>query len=176
MNARGRHVIRAGAYRAEGFTLLEVILALVILGAALAMLSEVMQLASRHAVEARLETQAQSLAATVMDQLLAGAIEREAVARQALDTDDDPPWLYSITIGKSEVTGIAPVEVLIEQDLEPRLAPIKFRLVRWIPTVLELPESGSGAAAGASGQGAAGQGGGAGGAGAGPGGVGGGAL
>ena len=69
------------------------------------MLGEVMQLASRHAVEARAETQAQSLAASVMDQIIAGAIERESVSRQPLEVDDDTPWLYSITIGTSDIAG-----------------------------------------------------------------------
>ena len=128
---------------ASGFTLLEVILALVVLGAALAMLGEVMQLASSHAVEARAETQAQSLAASIMDQLLAGAVEVEPVSREALEVDDTTPWVYSISIGKSDLTGIEPVEVLIEQDVEARMNPVRFRLLRWLPTVIETPETSS---------------------------------
>ncbi|HYO25117.1 MAG TPA: type II secretion system protein [Lacipirellulaceae bacterium] len=140
----------------RGFTLLEVILALVVLGAALAMLSEVMQLASRHAVEARAETQAQQLAESVMDQLLCGAIALKSASREALDVDDPIPWVYSVTVGDSAITGIAPVEVLIEQDIEARLTPVAYRLVRWFPTTIETPETaagmpGAGAAAGGSG-------------------------
>jgi prepilin-type N-terminal cleavage/methylation domain-containing protein len=52
----------------SGFTLLEVILALVILGASLAMLGEVLRLANRNAEESRLEARAQILAASIMDQ------------------------------------------------------------------------------------------------------------
>ncbi len=133
-----------------GFTLLEVILALVILGAGLAMLGEVTQLASRHAVDARAETQAQSLAESVMDQIVAGAIEKENVSRQPLEVDDTTPWLYSITVGTSNVVGIEPVEVVVEQDLEDRFNPAKFRLLRWTPTLAELPESASGGAMGGS--------------------------
>jgi prepilin-type N-terminal cleavage/methylation domain-containing protein len=139
-----------------GFTLLEVILALVILGAALAMLGEVTRLASQHAVDARAETQAQELAASVMDQVLAGAIPRENAARQPLEVEDEVPWLYSLAVGTSPITGIVPIEIVIEQDLEERLNPVKFRLVRWTPTTLETPESGGGGQGGAAGGGSAG--------------------
>jgi general secretion pathway protein I len=136
-----------------GFTLLEVILALVILGAALAMLGEVMQLASRHAIEARAETLAQSLATSLMDELQAGAIELESASRQALEVDDATAWVYSVTIAETAFEGVQRVEVLVEQDVEARLTPVKFRLVRWFPTVLELPESAAGSPAnGAGGQ------------------------
>jgi prepilin-type N-terminal cleavage/methylation domain-containing protein len=139
---------------ADGFTLLEVILALVILGGALVVLGEVTQLASRSAMEARAETQAQVLAASVMDQVLAGAIPRENTSRQALEVDDDTPWLYSLTVGTSPITGIVPIEIVVEQDLEARLNPVKFRLVRWTPTTLETPEtSGGGFMGGAAGGG-----------------------
>ena len=131
----------------SGFTLLEVILALVILGAGLAMLGEVIQLASRHAVQARAESIAQSLASSIMDQLLAGAIESESASRQDLEVDDQTKWVYSITIGTSDIAGIMPVEVIVEQDVEDRFGPVRFRLLRWLPTVAEGPESAGGAGA-----------------------------
>ena len=56
---------------ASAFTLLEVILALVILGGALAIFGEVVQLANRSAVDARAETQAQLLASSLMDEIMA---------------------------------------------------------------------------------------------------------
>jgi prepilin-type N-terminal cleavage/methylation domain-containing protein len=143
-----RHKVRNSR---AGFTLLEVILSLVILAAALAMLGEVMQLASRHAIEARAETQAQSLATSLMDQLQAGAIDLEIAARQALEVDDTTPWVYSVTIADTAFTGVQRVEVLVEQDVEARFTPVKFHLVRWFPTVLELPESASGSAVGGTG-------------------------
>jgi general secretion pathway protein I len=134
--------------RRQAFTLLEVILALVILGGALVVLGEVTQLASRSAMEARAETQAQVLAVSVMDQVLTGVIPRENASRQALEVEDDVPWLYSLTVGTSPITGIIPVEIVIEQDLEARLNPVKFRLVRWTPTTLETPETSGGVQAG----------------------------
>jgi prepilin-type N-terminal cleavage/methylation domain-containing protein len=156
--ARSRR-IRNSAFRTShpAFTLLEVIIALAILGGALAVLGEVTQLANRNAFEARDETRAQSLAASILDQLLSGAIKMEAVQREALDVDDDVPWVYSVAIGGSSLTGIVPVEVLVEQDVQPNMNPVKFRLLRWMPTTVELPEgSGGGLPVGAGGAGGGG--------------------
>ena len=56
----------------SGFTLLEIILALAILAGSLAALGEVMRLADQNASLTEDETQAQILAASVMDELVAG--------------------------------------------------------------------------------------------------------
>ena len=130
-----------------GFTLIEVILALVVLGGALAILGEVMQLANSSAVDARAETQAQLLASSVMDEIMAGVQDDSPVTRQPLDVTDATRWLYSVETGTSDVVGVYPLVVTVEQDLEARFNPVKFRLVRWMPTVAETSESEEEAAA-----------------------------
>jgi hypothetical protein len=118
-----------------------VILALVILGAAMAIFGEVIQLANRAAVDSRAETQGQLLAASVMDEILAGVRPQQNVSRQALEAQDVTPWLFSVTIGTSDFKGVLPLEVQVEQDLEPRFNPVKVRLMRWIPSVPETDEN-----------------------------------
>ena len=76
--------VKCGAKPA--FTLLEVILALVILGAAMAIFGEVMQLANQNAIDSQAETQAQLLASSVMDEILAGVIDDSPANRQPLET------------------------------------------------------------------------------------------
>jgi len=125
----------------RAFTLLEVILALVILGGALAVLGEVMQLANTGAVGSRAETQAQLLAASVMDEILAGLMDDSPASQQPLDVTETPRWLYSVRTDATDVQGLYRLEVVVEQDLEPRLNPVKYRLVRWIPTVAESDEN-----------------------------------
>jgi prepilin-type N-terminal cleavage/methylation domain-containing protein len=120
---------------ADGFTLLEVILALAILGGALAVIGEIVQLADRNAADAQLQAQAQMLAESVVDELLAGVISLENVTRQAVDTQDRTPWVYSVTLGSSDLEGIVPAEVLVEQDLEDRMRPARFRIARWFSNV-----------------------------------------
>jgi type II secretion system protein I len=147
---------------AQGFTLLEVILALVILGGALAIFGEVMQLANRNAADAQAETQAQILAESVMDQMLAGAIDASNASRQPLEIVDATPWLYSVAVGTTDRLGVIPVEVIVEQDLEPQFSPVNYRLFRWLPSVAESDENADEAAADeADAQNSAGQGGGA---------------
>jgi type II secretion system protein I len=116
-----------------GFTLLEVILSLAILAGALAALGEVMRLADRSASTAEDETHAQILAASIMDELSAGARELSAISQSPLDTGDDPPWLYTIEITPTQYDELVSVRVLVEQQLEPQLQPAKFELVRWMP-------------------------------------------
>jgi prepilin-type N-terminal cleavage/methylation domain-containing protein len=139
--------IRALSRVSRAFTLIEVILALVVLGGALAILGEVMQLANSSAVDARAETQAQLLASSVMDEIMAGVQDDSPVTRQPLDSDDATRWLYSVETGTCDVTGVYPLVVTVEQDLEPRFNPVKFRLVRWMPTVAETSENEEEAAA-----------------------------
>jgi hypothetical protein len=43
--------------------------------------------------------------------------------------------------------GVIPVEVVVEQDLEPRFNPVKFRLFRWLPSAAESDENADEAAA-----------------------------
>lgn len=128
-------------FQNSAFTLLEVILALVILGAALAIFGEVMQLANRNAVDARAETQAQLLASSLMDEILAGSTDDSPASRQPLEVTDDVRWVYSVSTGTATVEGVYPLVVLVEQDIEARLNPVKFRLVRWLPTVAETSEN-----------------------------------
>ena len=125
----------------SAFTLLEVILALVVLGASLAIFGEVMQLANRNAVEARAETQAQLLASSLMDEILAGSIDDSPASRQPLKVTDDVRWVYSVSTGTATVDGVYPLIVVVEQDIEAKLNPVKFRLVRWLPTVAETSEN-----------------------------------
>ena len=123
----------------RGFTLLEVILSLAILAGALAALGEVMRMADRSASIAEDETHAQILAASIMDELSAGSRELTAVSQSALETGDDPPWLYTIEMAQTQYDELVSVKVRVEQDLEARLQPAQFELVRWMPNPDYVP-------------------------------------
>jgi len=123
----------------RGFTLLEVILSLAILAGALAALGEVMRLADRSASTAEDETHAQILAASIMDELSAGSRELQSVPQSPLETGDDPPWLYAIEMEQTQYDELVSVRVRVEQDLEARLQPAKFELVRWMPNPDYVP-------------------------------------
>jgi prepilin-type N-terminal cleavage/methylation domain-containing protein len=125
----------------SAFTLLEVILALVILGAALAIFGEVMQLANQNSADAQAETQAQLLATSLLDEILAGSIDDSPANRQPLEVDDDVKWVYSVSTGTATVDGVYPLVVEVEQDVEAKFNPVKFRLVRWLSSTPEGSEA-----------------------------------
>jgi prepilin-type N-terminal cleavage/methylation domain-containing protein len=115
-----------------GFTLLEVILSLAILAGALAALGEVMRLADQTASMTEGETQAQILAASVMDELASGARQFSAASQAPLDSNADPPWVYSIALENTGYNELVAVRVSFEQKLDARLQPARFELVRWM--------------------------------------------
>lgn len=121
------------------FTLLEVILSLAILAGALAALGEVMRLADRNAAAAEDETQAQILAASILDELEAGSRDLTAVSQSPLNTGDDPPWVFSIDIEPTQYDELVAVKIRVEQQMETRLQPASFELVRWLPNPNYVP-------------------------------------
>ncbi|MCG8449489.1 MAG: type II secretion system GspH family protein [Pirellulales bacterium] len=129
--------------KSKAFTLLEVILALAILAGSVAVLSEVMRIASRHATATQAETRAQMLASSVMNEMAAGLTEPIEQTRQALDVDDTVPWVCSVTFATTDLPGLTAVEVLVEQDVQPQYNPVKYRLVSWLPTVPETEDEDS---------------------------------
>jgi type II secretion system protein I len=123
----------------RGFTLLEIILSLAILAGALAALGEVMRLADQNASMTGDETQAQILAASIMDELIAGSRALSAVSQAPLDTTDEVPWLYTVEIENTTYEQLVSVRVRVEQQLEARLQPAHFELVRWLPNPDYVP-------------------------------------
>jgi prepilin-type N-terminal cleavage/methylation domain-containing protein len=142
---------------ARGFTLLEVILSLAILAGSLAALGEVMRRADQDAALARDETQAQVLAASIMDELISGFRPLAAVGQAVIDPTIDPPWLCSISIEDTAYVELIAVRVLVEQQLEPQLQPARFELLRWLPNPDYIPPVGGGAESGSSSGGQEGQ-------------------
>jgi type II secretion system protein I len=123
----------------SGFTLLEVILALAILAGALAALGEVMRMADQTASMTEGETQAQILAASLMDEFASGARQLAAASQATLDSTSDPPWVYSVAIENTNFEQTVAVRVSVEQQLEARLQPARFELVRWMPNPDYVP-------------------------------------
>lgn len=117
----------------QGFTLLEIILALAILAGALAALGEVMRAADENAAKARDETQAQVIAASILDELVSGARALDSIERAEFDPSMDEPWIYSIMIEPTTYDALIEVRVLVERQTVAPLQPVRFELVRWLP-------------------------------------------
>lgn len=116
----------------DGFSLLEIVLALAILAGALAALGEVMRLGDQNAALARDESQAEMLADSVMSELACGVRQLSAVNNAAFDLAVEPPWVYSIAVDATEYQELVAVRVSVAQQLAPEMQPARCELVRWM--------------------------------------------
>jgi hypothetical protein len=85
------------------------------------------------------ESQAQILAATVMDELLAGSRTITEVNQEPFELDTNPRWLFSIALESAPHQGLALARVRVEQELPREMEPAHFELVRWVLNADELP-------------------------------------
>ncbi len=116
--------------RRPGLTLLEAVLALTILGIAMAMLQGLLQIGIRSAATARDLTQAQLLCQSKLAELASGALPLESVSL-VLD-EFQPDWLYSVETapGPQEGMVIARVSTVHRNDVEHQQN--VYSLTRWI--------------------------------------------
>ena len=120
----------------EGFSLLEVILALAILTGSIAVLGEALRLGMRNAEIARDLTQAQLLCESKLAEIAAGITPAVTVPNDKFDCvvgDGRIGWLYSISLEATNEEGLQLVCVTVTQDLPPEKQPVECSLFRWIP-------------------------------------------
>ncbi|MFM7070191.1 MAG: prepilin-type N-terminal cleavage/methylation domain-containing protein [Planctomycetota bacterium] len=118
--------------RHRGLTLLEVILALIILGGALVAIGELIRTASRSARDARDATTAQVIADSLMSEIAAGVVLPQPMERQP--DPIDPDFVVSVMVERPTQAGLIQVMVLVERA-DALLVGRKsegFRLVRWM--------------------------------------------
>lgn len=117
----------------RGLTLLEVLLALAILGGAMAAIGELMRIGTRNAEAARDLTTAQIICETKMSELGAGLALPQGVSQTAVeDAQYQAEWFYSITVEQVDQDGLISVMVTVEQNGELYTRPASFSLVRWM--------------------------------------------
>lgn len=115
---------------AAGLSLLEVILAIAILGGSIAVIGELVRLGARQAEEARELTIAQLLCESVLEEIAAGVIAPEPVG--AVPFELDPRWSYSIEVGSLDNPDLLQVTVMAQQVDGSRDIPLYYSLTRWI--------------------------------------------
>ncbi len=123
----------AGAARAAcrtGLSLLEVTLAIAILGGSLAVIGELVRMGSRHAEEAREMTRAQLLGESQMESIVAGIIPAQSLSSTAFE--HDPDWTYAIEVAPLNGTDLLEVTVHVQQAEITREVPLVFSLTRWM--------------------------------------------
>jgi general secretion pathway protein I len=121
----------------QGFTLLEVVLALAILAGAVAVLGELVRSGLQNAQMARDLTRAEMLCEGIEEEVVAGVLSPSGASGPC---DDDPRWNYSIT-SQSPQTGILALQITVVKNVPEGQHAVQFSLSRWMIDPGVAPES-----------------------------------
>lgn len=129
----------------RGFSLLEVLLSLAILGTCLAAIGTLVRLGSRGAVEARELTTAQLLCEAKVAEISTGILPPDPGGPWQFDLPEHADWVYYVDQQPLPQPGLIAIMVTVTQQSPPgamqRLRPLEFSLVRWMQDpALELTE------------------------------------
>ena len=120
----------------SGISLMEVILALAILGIASAYLAQAMQIAAQNAQRAQRLTQAELVAESVMNQVIAGVIPAQpANWSPYISASSSSNWNYSLSIVAAEMQGTIGIQVGVQEQVPGAtigLQPADLIATRWI--------------------------------------------
>ncbi|HVA47157.1 MAG TPA: prepilin-type N-terminal cleavage/methylation domain-containing protein [Pirellulales bacterium] len=127
-----------GLAKASGFSLLEVVLALAILTASVAVLGELIRTGLRNAQTARDLSQAVLLCESILQQIESGQLPSQSAGQSPVP--EVPGWLYSIEpssmptsgAGGGSQSGLLTLRVTVEQSREQQARPVRCILVRWL--------------------------------------------
>lgn len=128
----GSSVLGSSACRRQrrGLSLLEVILAIAILGGALATIGELVRIGARNAAIARDLTTAQIYCETKMSEVAAGAVDLSLSGSEPLDEAGE--WLCAIETAALDQQQLIAVTVTVSQDPDQFPRPVSFTLTRWM--------------------------------------------
>ena len=129
--------IRRASIR-SGLSLMEVIVAIAILGGALTVIGNLVYLGSRAASNTRWFSEAQILCDTKMAEVSSGILPLQSTA--ATPIEENPDWQYSVEIGQTEAIGLLSVTVTVQQSPTVTSTPTPFSLMRWLPDPNYEPE------------------------------------
>lgn len=122
----------------SGLSLLEVVLALAILGAAVAVMTQALQVAADAAIRTREVAAAELLAESKMAEVIAGSIPvNQSVTSWTQEASKSATsksvWYYKMISTPAAMQGILSVQIQVTNDPERTTGqPIDFTLVRWV--------------------------------------------
>ncbi len=141
-SSRGRHY---RPRRQPAFTLMEVIIALAVLGMSMVAIGTLIQIGGQNALEARLLTTAQFLAETKLSEIKAGVLSPTATGPIPFPTTETmEPFQYTIRSQAIDSQGmLLSVEILVEYIPIDGSLPLQHRVTTWMidPAVELAPDS-----------------------------------
>ena len=122
------------ARQRRGLTLLEVILALTILGMSMVVIGQLVRIGAESAIRARDLTQAQFLAESKMEEIRAEIFPMESVGPIPFEayenSDPTQQWVYTVLVEPLQDTGLMAVGVSVERTDAAK--PVQFTLIAWV--------------------------------------------
>ena len=115
----------------RGFSLLEVLLSIAILGGAMVVIGQLVNIGYRSAIEARIRSDANILVDGKMAEVSAGIIELQSTSSSVIE--ENPDWMYSVDVQQSGQLGLLMVMVTVEQTPNSASNPIFMSVVRLMP-------------------------------------------
>jgi prepilin-type N-terminal cleavage/methylation domain-containing protein len=116
----------------RGFSLLEVLLAIAILGCSLLVVSQFLQMGARSAIESRELTTAQLMCESKMAEFTSGVAIPEAGEFPYSELPDEIDWYYNVELLPTSQTSLLELRLTVLKQRPQGLKPIQFTLVRWI--------------------------------------------
>lgn len=140
----------AGLKARAGLSLLEVILAIAILGGAMAVIGESIRMGTLAAADAREMTMAQLLCESKLAELSTGLQALSSVT--GVPVEVAPDWLYSITTQQGSQNGLVLLAVTVSGNPQYHARPVEVTLYRWMidPELAQQLEDAAAQAASAS--------------------------
>lgn len=152
----------------RGLSLLEVILALAILGVACTFMAQAMRMATHNALSAQRQAQAELAAESVLSQVVAGIIPMQpSAAWTPVGTSASTSnWSYMIAQVNCEVENMVGIQIMVkDMSNEDTTTPADLSVIRWVidpalgldapPTTDTTGQDGSSGGTGTSGSGSA---------------------
>lgn len=116
------------ASKRRGLSLIEVLLAIALLGTSMAIIYQLIGVGYRSAMETQLYTDAAILVDSKMAEVASGVLELESVSQMTIE--EAPDWLYSVQVGDSDQAGLLVVTVTVERA--DGADPIEISVVRYM--------------------------------------------
>jgi prepilin-type N-terminal cleavage/methylation domain-containing protein len=114
----------------RGLSLLEVILAIAILGGALATIGELIRIGARNAAIARDLTTAQLYCESKMSEVAAGAVDLDMQGTEPLDEAGE--WMCTVESAEVDQQELIGITVTVGQNPDLFARPVSFTMTRWI--------------------------------------------
>ncbi|GIW92305.1 MAG: hypothetical protein KatS3mg110_0346 [Pirellulaceae bacterium] len=114
----------------DGLSLLEVILAIAILGGAMAAIGVCVRVGTQAALDARELTMAQLLCESKLAEISSGLLPAMAVSETPVEVA--PDWLYSVDVQPGLQDGMLLVAVTVQRDPQYSSRPVGVTLFRWL--------------------------------------------